>query len=279
MANPYQTFPILPALQHWVESITIMDCDFSISPLLSVYKYPWSVTNQIYFSLNEEPCWVKSGEQADFAKYPPNLIGGPRLTNYTVNLGRHRRVIGINFRHGVLQRLLGLPMHEIVNNELDASLIWPKDMRELSDKLKNAKNSHIHLQIVQDFLLKKFKEIGSDTAFDLAIAELIKYNGNITIEKIARYAHLSLRQFERRCLQSLGVSPKLFAKLTRFNKAHVRKEIEPKLSWTQIAYEYGYADQMHLIKDFKRFSGYKPSELDAQLSQSIKIAAALNGKI
>ena len=71
---------------------------------------------------------------------------------------------------------------------------------------------------------------------------------------------MSVRTFERRFIEQVGISPKLYSKLLRFNDASLMKSMHPEKSWTSIAYECNYYDQMHLIKDFKQFSGYTPTE-------------------
>ena len=96
--------------------------------------------------------------------------------------------------------------------------------------------------------------------------ELLHKNGNVPIEKIASLACLSLRQFERVCKERVGFSPKLFSRLIRFSSAYRMRENFPLLSWTSIAYDCGYFDQMHLIRDFKEFTGVAPGVIQKELN-------------
>ena len=68
-----------------------------------------------------------------------------------------------------------------------------------------------------------------------------------------------MRNFERRFSEQVGTSPKLFCRLVRFTAAVQFKIAHSKKSWTEVAYECGYFDQMHLIKDFKQFTNENPS--------------------
>ena len=61
------------------------------------------------------------------------------------------------------------------------------------------------------------------------------------------------------------MSPKMFARLTRFSKAYRLRERDVALTWTDIAYRCGYYDQMHFIKDFKFFAGVTPSIMEDTL--------------
>jgi methylphosphotriester-DNA--protein-cysteine methyltransferase len=59
--------------------------------------------------------------------------------------------------------------------------------------------------------------------------------------------------------QRVGVSPKLFARIIRFEAALKTKAALPHLSWTMVAHEFGYHDQMHMIHDFQHLSGETPA--------------------
>jgi methylphosphotriester-DNA--protein-cysteine methyltransferase len=74
-----------------------------------------------------------------------------------------------------------------------------------------------------------------------------------------------LATFERRFTREIGLPPKLYARIARFESALESKALSSDESWTEITNRLGYFDQMHLIKDFKEFSGEVPTRLVAQL--------------
>ena len=76
-----------------------------------------------------------------------------------------------------------------------------------------------------------------------------------------------MRQFERRFTQQVGMRPKLFARIARFEAALENKARFGSKSWTEVAHEYGYYDQMHMIHDFAEFTGGTPAETLAQLER------------
>jgi hypothetical protein len=69
---------------------------------------------------------------------------------------------------------------------------------------------------------------------------------------------MSVRNFQRKFKEQVGISPKLYTKNFRFNESLKLKIMHPEQSWASVAYECGYFDQMHLIKDFKAFTGFTP---------------------
>ena len=70
------------------------------------------------------------------------------------------------------------------------------------------------------------------------------------------------KQFEKNFIQQIGIAPKFFARISRFNKASFeKKENNKELNWLQIAIYTGYHDYQHLVKDFKQFAGTTPNSL------------------
>jgi AraC-like DNA-binding protein len=122
------------------------------------------------------------------------------------------------------------------------------------------------IRIAEQFLLTKLSSLKSILPFDEAMQVLVKNGGLSSIDHIASTSCLSLRQFERKCHERIGYSPKFFARLARFSKAYRLRENQPALSWTSIAHESGYYDQMHFIRDFKQFAGITPSLMDEQIA-------------
>lgn len=261
---PYEILPVNPLLRDWIESIFIMNIDFTEQGFPSVFHYPWSVSSHLYFTLRGDKVRVQSGEEPGFLEYPQHFIIAPRLSNDIVDLGPSRHVAGIAFRPGGLYRLLGIPVPEVYGG-LDLSLVIAKQTRELSEQLLNAQTNKEIFALLEKFLLNQLVALKPITSFELSVTELVRQNGNPRIKQAADWAGLSTRQFERLSLARLGVSPKLYSRLIRFTNACIYKESHPAETWTQVAYQFGYADQMHLIDDVKNFSGATPTALSPQM--------------
>lgn len=271
----YTIAPVSACLSDWVESIFIIDVDLKTLSLPAILKYPWSVTTRIYFVIGGGHLMVKQNEASDFKVYPENFVIGPRLENNIIDLGPYRRVAGITFKPGGLYRLLGIPMLEF-SKEIDLNIIL-KETRELSEQLLYAQSDQEVFGKIEKFLLKRLPEVKPMTAFDKAIEILAKSNGSLPISKVAELASLSLRQFERRAIVSLGVSPKLYSRVLRFTNAWLYKEAHPDTSWYKITHEFGYADQMHLVDDFKIFCGSTPTGIREQVAA--KMLTGIEGRV
>ena len=94
-------------------------------------------------------------------------------------------------------------------------------------------------------------------------ANTVRLDGRITIDSLADAAGVSGRQLERRFLQEVGIGPKLFCRILRFQQVFSAVTAD-STSWADIAVSCGYYDQAHLIRDFQEFSHQTPAVLLAQ---------------
>ena len=101
-----------------------------------------------------------------------------------------------------------------------------------------------------------------------AANEILLHGGQIQISGLAAQVGLNLRQFERRFGQQVGVQPKLYARIARFEAALDSKARCRTKSWTEVAHDFGYYDQMHLVHDFESFSGETPTNLLAEVERA-----------
>jgi transcriptional regulator GlxA family with amidase domain len=94
------------------------------------------------------------------------------------------------------------------------------------------------------------------------------------LSDLVNAAGLSPRQCERRFAAEVGMSPKLYDRIVRYQMALDLKLCAPHRTWVSIAQQTGYHDQMHMIKDFQRLSGDTPARLLAELGDGRPLAEA-----
>jgi len=95
--------------------------------------------------------------------------------------------------------------------------------------------------------------------------------GQYRITELADYCHVSVRQLERGFQQVIGTSPKVFARVVRFQEAQRRLMFDPETDLTRLAYDCEYFDQAHFSKDFKAFAGKTPTEYAQHMRQMQEI--------
>lgn len=231
-----------------------------------ICPFPPTPQNCIYFYINDPVQAQKIGKELFTAK-AESIVVGPQLTRVNLELGKNHLMLCVAFHPGGLYRLLGMPMKHLFDDDVETGLLFSEaEISSINQQLKEAVSWLTMKNIIEYFLLQKIHRIKTLLPFDFAMKELVKSDGTMSIEKTAALSCLSLRQFERTCNERIGLSPKLFARLVRFSKAYRLKENQQHLSWTSIAYNSGYFDQMHMIRDFKEFAGVTPTFMEHELT-------------
>ncbi len=200
-----------------------------------------------------------------FLKQPDTVLTGPQFSRVNIKVHRQLKAIRVDFLPGGLFRLLGIPMHELFDGGFDALDFFDSGCKTLNEQLKDLPDLETGKKLVENYLLSRLPVFSEAIPFDAALMTLLKNDGQLSIEQTASIACLSLKQFERKCSERIGMSPKMYARILRFSKAYRLHEADPNLSWTKIAHEAAYFDQMHLIRDFKVFAGVNPSVIEQEL--------------
>ena len=172
----------------------------------------------------------------------------------------------IHFQPSGFSRLFGIPMTELTDAVCDAHAVIGPEISALEHELGDTPGFADRIQLIEKHLILL---LGVDRRPDpvaLAANSLFSSNGIHRVSAMASDSGLSLRQFERRFLAQVGVPPKLYARIIRFNAALDHKLRCPTFAWSRIATDQGYHDQMHLVHDCLAFTGESPSRFLAHLA-------------
>lgn len=161
-----------------------------------------------------------------------------------------------------LFQLFDLPMTLFANGfEETASVLGNHAIGLLTEQIMNATSFADMVRFSEAFLLR---QLSRKKRPPLPIDKLLHLPTlhTFSIDQLAHEACLSTRQFERKFLEWVGISPKLYQRLIRFNQAMKLKDASLGRSWTDIAYTCGYYDPMHFLRDFRQFTGTTPTGFD-----------------
>lgn len=186
----------------------------------------------------------------------------------------------IMFQPTGLNQLFAIPMTELTNCDYDAQAVLGPAMSSLEQSLGEASTFAVRVGIVDAFLSHLSLQSRSGLWVAPAVRTMMRTRGCIQIERLARAAGVSPRQFERTFKTEVGIRPKLFARIVRFESALDNKARHPGKSWANVAHEFGYFDQMHMIHDFDELTGGNPTETLGKLQFLFReqIEAALEGR-
>lgn len=251
-------------LREFVNCIMVVHAEIDPCAPPVICSYPPTPQNSVFFYINDR-IKVQKENDGQFIIQPRSVVVGPQLTRVTLDINKSHKAVRVGFHPGGLYRLLGISMASMIDESYGAMDVFGYEMQEVNEKLQEAGTFDEINEVISSFLLQKVSGLKRALPFDFAMLELLRLNGNVPIEHIASLACLSLRQFERVSKERIGLPPKLFARLVRFSKAYRIRENFAALSWTNIAHECGYFDQMHFIRDFKEFAGVAPGVLEKEL--------------
>jgi len=170
----------------------------------------------------------------------------------------------IHFKPNGFYKIFNIPSFEIANKILGIEEILNTEIKFLHEQLAEADGMKTMTELSNTWLLhwlNKQRWIDYKDSITASANLIIKEAGSINLDKLAVYANMSIRSFERHFYEQVGISPKQLCCISRFNHALELKLRRRSMNWTSIAYQSGYFDQMHLIKDFKRFCGDVPTSL------------------
>jgi AraC-like DNA-binding protein len=167
----------------------------------------------------------------------------------------------IMFQPCGLSRLFGLPTSELTDRAYDAHSVLGPFASRLQHAMEGCRTVSQRARLADACLLRYALAAERSGGISAAAAHILSVCGNAQVSDIARASGMSVRQFERRFAQHLGVRPKLFARIVRFEAALDSKARSLTKSWTDVAHEFGYYDQMHMIHDFAVFTGETPTHI------------------
>jgi len=176
----------------------------------------------------------------------------------------------IVFLPGAFSTLFGVPAVEFTNGDFDGEEVLGRRINELYARLGEVSAFHERVHIADSFLTSMRPDRVSVSAIIRTAQAMIRNNGSVRVSELAHETGLGLRQFERRFGQEVGISPKLYARIIRFEAALQRRAIAPTARWTDIAHDLGYHDQMHMVHDFTRLSGDSPDAIARQLDMFVQ---------
>src|SRR5690606_37694197 len=156
--------------------------------------------------------------------------------------------------------LFAVSADEVTGIAPDLYSFFGSEGKLLEERMCTANDNEARVGIITKFLESKLDANERDLpSVHNAVRSIMDAGGQISVERLAERSGLSIRQFERKFKEVAGLTPKLYAKVIRFQAAAAHKPLGTR-NLTDIAYDCGYYDQSHFINDFRRFSGYSPKE-------------------
>lgn len=174
-------------------------------------------------------------------------------------IGSEIIIIVVVLNPGILFRLTGIPSTELNNKTIELEAVFPKETRLVNELLSSSSSYEEMIMLIENFLLDLGRKVKVDARVCDRIFNIMAESQNLSIDKLSSQACLSARQFERKSFQYVGVSPKYFARIARFNQTYQMRLKNPNIDWLSIAMACGYYDYQHMVKDYLVFANDSPN--------------------
>ena len=203
------------------------------------------------------------------------LLAGPYSKSFLVDRSEFTAVLGVRFKPGAGRVFFPVPPYELHNIDVALGDLDPQEAVRLMDELLSACTLSAKFRMLERYLAGKIPSgLLPHPAVEHAIQEFLKVPGVRAIAAVQSETGFSHTRFNQIFREHVGLTPKLFCRIRRFQS--VLRQIESGLpvNWADVAAGCGYFDQAHLIHDFRAFSGITPVAY-VQQQQSSENHAAL----
>lgn len=183
------------------------------------------------------------------------LVAGPDTRAFLTRQEPGTLVTGLRLAPGIAPTVLGIPADELRDQRVDLTQVWgPSKTAPWLDRLAIASNPACALE---SLTVQHIRATQVPPASIRRIVELLA--ADTAVAGIALELDISERQLHRRSLAAFGYAPKVLARILRFNRA--LEMARTGIPLAQAAFQAGFADQAHLSRETRSFSGVPISEL------------------
>ena len=195
-------------------------------------------------------------------KVPKQFIVGQLTHSYTLHLPGKIGVAAIVFKPSGIASIFSTGMFAFTEERADLKVLLEKEIIEsTAGEIRSAKDAREKANCLEKFLMHYYatnKPVPD--LIDRAANIIVEDHGQVNINDLCNELFISRRQFERRFLQKVGLSPKYYARLRRISYLCAEMAGKENVNWQDLYYDLDYYDQSHFIKDFTSFTGRSPSD-------------------
>ena len=188
-------------------------------------------------------------------------MSGAHWQHLVIDVLRGSSMIGAHFRPGGAAPFMGMPADELASKVVDLEAVWGSAAWSLRDRLLETRTATGKLSLLEAALRKRFKQTQHDHSrrgrLAIAVKQLDASPSRVPL--ICQELGISQKHFIEQFRAEVGLTPKRFSRIRRFQKALAQIGSKSEVDWSDVAFECGYYDQSHFINDFQAFCGVSPS--------------------
>jgi AraC-like DNA-binding protein len=251
-----------PPLNAFVEYLWLIDG--GQAPRLE--KILPSGTIELVINLKHNEIHIHDPEQTErFQILSGAVFSGTYSRSFICNALQHEAMMGVHFKAGGAFPFLGYRANELTNTHANLFDLWGRRGLELRERLCTVSTPLERFRIMETTLTSWLQNHTSyQLQTEVALRMIATVLRTASVRDVSQQLGLSQRRFIQIFNSFVGLTPKVFCRIVRFQQARVLAERLHTPNWAELAVTCGYFDQSHLIKDFREFSGSTPKIYSAQ---------------
>ena len=275
--NIYRHIPRPPLGQHveWLWYYDDLEADHDREHVLPDGAF------ELMFNLEDRPRKLFDRENAGrFNSFKRGWLSGGHAEFLIIDVLAGSTMIGAHFKPGGAARFLGLPAGEFCRQVVEVDAFWGAGIWEWRERLLAAPDAQAKFVVFEQMLLQRMAAAGAKTGRNRGVTWAIgEFMREPQLQSIAAVSHglgISHKQFIEQFRREVGLTPKLFCRIRRFQEVLGRIRSQKTVNWADVACSCGYFDQAHFVNDFLSFAGLNPSAyLDRRLEEDPKFVRAV----
>jgi AraC-like DNA-binding protein len=251
-----------PPLDAYIESIWLYEADARPHSLERILP---TGAPQLIVNLKEDQTRLyhaECGNRCDTTS--GTVLGGARSRHCIIDTAEQEYVLGVVFRPGGTVPFTRVPAHEMRDAHIPLDVLWGRGrVTSLRERLLETRDPDAKLETMEQALAVMWQPRGLHPSVAFALNVFCRRPLATSITAVTAGVGLSPKRFIERFKNEVGLTPKRYCRIMRFQQAVGRAHAGRCVDWVQVALDCGYFDQAHFIHDFRSFAGLTPTGYQA----------------
>jgi AraC-like DNA-binding protein len=234
----------------------------------------------LIINLEDRPRKLFDREHAgQFHSFKRGWLSGAQAEFLIIDALPDSTMIGAHFKPGGAARFLGLPAGELCRQVVELDALWGAGIWEWREQLLAAPSPRGKFEVFEQMLRQRLSasaaKAHANRGVSWAISEFVREPHLQSIAAVSHDLGVSHKQFIEQFRREVGLTPKLFCRVRRFQEVLGRIRSRKSVNWADVACSCGYFDQAHFVNDFIAFAGLNPTAyLDRRLEEDSNFVRA-----
>ena len=222
-------------------------------------------TTELVLNLGRKPMRIFNDDQDVVGQhFDRSVVCGPHSSYFVLDTSESGPVVGIHFRPGGATPFFACRADELADRRVALEDLWGPRTHEIRDRLvMEAASPSYMFRLLEDVLRSRLRKPHLlHPAVSYAVRKLISFPDLPCIRQVQDESGYSPKRFIELFKGSVGLTPKVFSRIQRFQAVIARMARGDRVDWAGVAVDGGYYDQSHLNREFRVFSGVTPAQYE-----------------